>query len=267
MFEGKEVVVTEKMDGENTTIYSSGECHARSTESKGHPSRDYVKGKAREIGCMGAPDGWRFMGENLYAKHSIAYDLLPDYFVLFGVADGSNNARPWDEVEEWAKLLDIPHAPVVWRGRWDTKKIMGLYPFKSLFSSSAPAEGYVVRVAKAFPMSQFDKHVAKFVRAGHVQTSEHWMHQAITPNIRKTSSLRGQIVRLAYQKPEFRPALLPLLKRAKSYSRAYDAVSDDYRKGEITVYELNFLYALIEKAKSEQEAMRIVQNHRRGRYP
>ena len=216
MFGGKEVIVTEKMDGENTTIYSSGECHARSTSSQGHPSRDYVKGKAREIGCMGAPEGWRFMGENLYAKHSIEYDLLPDYFVLFGVADASNTARSWDEVEEWASLLDIPHAPVVWRGRWDTDKVMGLYPFKSMLTSKGPAEGYVVRVAGAFPMANFDKYVAKFVRKNHVQPdSEHWMHQTVQPNKRRTASearLRSEAIRLAYQKPELRSALLPLLK-------------------------------------------------------
>lgn len=35
-------------------------------------------------------------------------------------------------------------------------------------------------------MSKFDKHVAKFVRRGHVQPdSVHWMHQAITPNRRQ----------------------------------------------------------------------------------
>jgi hypothetical protein len=217
MFGGKQVVVTEKMDGENTTIYSTGECHARSLDSGNHPSRDYVKGKAREIGCMGMPDGWRLLGENLYAKHSIEYDLLPDYFVLFGVADAGNNARPWDEVEEWANLLDIPHAPVLWRGTWDTEKVMGLYPFKSLFSSSGKAgEGYVVRVAGGFPMGSFDKYVAKFVRSGHVQPdSEHWMSKAVEPNKRRRAfdSLRAATIRLAYARPELRADLLPLLKR------------------------------------------------------
>jgi hypothetical protein len=185
MFGGREVVITEKMDGENTTIYSTGECHARSLDSGKHPSRDYVRGKAREIACLGFPQGWRMMGENLYAKHSIEYDLLPDYFVIFGVADDEDYSRPWDEVEEWASLLEVPHAPVVWRGVWDTAEVMRLYPFKSMLSSKGPAEGYVVRDAGAFPMSQFDKHVAKFVRSGHVQPDAvHWMHQSVTPNKR-----------------------------------------------------------------------------------
>jgi hypothetical protein len=189
MFGGKQVIITEKMDGENTTIYSTGECHARSMDSGPHPSRDYVRGKAREVGCLGFPDGWRLLGENLYAKHSIEYDLLPDFFVVFGIVDSSNVARPWDEVEEWAKLLDLPHAPVVWKGKWDTEKVMDLYPFKSLLSSSGTSEGYVVRVAGSFSMSQFDKHVAKFVRSGHVQPdSVHWMHQKVVPNKRQKAA-------------------------------------------------------------------------------
>lgn len=34
IFHNKEVVVTVKMDGENTTIYPTGEYHARSLDSK-----------------------------------------------------------------------------------------------------------------------------------------------------------------------------------------------------------------------------------------
>ena len=36
------LIITEKMDGENTTIHAGG-CHARSPDSRYHPSRDWVK--------------------------------------------------------------------------------------------------------------------------------------------------------------------------------------------------------------------------------
>ena len=42
IFSGKKVVVTEKLDGENTTLYSD-HIHARSIDSKHHPSRNWVK--------------------------------------------------------------------------------------------------------------------------------------------------------------------------------------------------------------------------------
>ena len=41
-FRGKQVVVTEKMDGENTTLYTD-RLHARSLDSRHHPSRTWVK--------------------------------------------------------------------------------------------------------------------------------------------------------------------------------------------------------------------------------
>ena len=41
-FAGKEVVITEKMDGENTSMYRDG-IHARSIDGRHHPSRDWVK--------------------------------------------------------------------------------------------------------------------------------------------------------------------------------------------------------------------------------
>jgi hypothetical protein len=40
--EGREVVVTEKLDGENTTLYAD-HVHARSVDSAHHPSRSWVK--------------------------------------------------------------------------------------------------------------------------------------------------------------------------------------------------------------------------------
>ena len=41
-FHGKRVIVTRKMDGENTSIYGDG-LHARSIDGRNHPSRDWVK--------------------------------------------------------------------------------------------------------------------------------------------------------------------------------------------------------------------------------
>ena len=181
MFAGKEIVVTEKLDGENATIYSDGYCHARSIDSQYHPSRSTVKALAATISCN-LPPGWRLMGENLYARHSIEYDKLPDYFILFGIANENNQSLSWNEIEEWAELLDLKTAPVIYRGMWDEDTIKDLWPFASRFGGQS--EGYVVRTASGFPMSNFSNHVAKFVRKGHVQTKDHWMHKQVVPNVR-----------------------------------------------------------------------------------
>lgn len=183
MFGNKEIVVTEKMDGENFSAYSDGTCHARSLDSGPHPSRSYVKAKLKEIGCL-LPLGWRIMGENLYATHSIEYKELPDYFILFNIADQNNMALSWNEIEEWGELLEVPVVKVLWRGVWNAEDIKKLYPFKSFYGAKIP-EGYVVRDAGRFPMDDFTNHVAKFVRKHHVQTDQHWMQKTVVPNIIK----------------------------------------------------------------------------------
>lgn len=71
-FVGQEVVLTEKMDGENTTIKYNG-CHARSLDSRSHVSRDWLKRFANGFAYRIHPSV-RICGENLYASHSLFYD-------------------------------------------------------------------------------------------------------------------------------------------------------------------------------------------------
>jgi len=44
------------------------------------------------------------------------------------------------------------------------------------------SEGYVVRWARGFHASEFPRAVAKYVRAGHVQTDDHWLHRKVVRN-------------------------------------------------------------------------------------
>lgn len=39
---------------------------------------------------------------------------------------------------------------------------------------SCHPEGFVIRTAEGFSQDAFDRHVAKYVREGHVQTDETW---------------------------------------------------------------------------------------------
>lgn len=68
LYSGKQVLVTEKLDGECTTLYKDYS-HARSLDSNHHPSRDWVKRFHSEI-AHNIPEGWRVCGENVFAKHN-----------------------------------------------------------------------------------------------------------------------------------------------------------------------------------------------------
>jgi hypothetical protein len=177
-FVGRRVIVTQKMDGENTSLYCSG-MHARSVDSRHHPSRDWVKNLWSRIAGE-IPEGWRICGENLYAGHSIAYVDLPSYFMGFSIWNEQNECLSWDETREWFALLDIESIPVLYDGLFDEKTIRGLYDSRRDWETK---EGYVIRTADAFTYGQFRSCMAKFVRKGHVQTSKHWMRgQRIVPN-------------------------------------------------------------------------------------
>jgi hypothetical protein len=167
--EGSDVVVTLKMDGENTSMYSD-HIHARSVTSESHPARDWVKNLWSRI-AHDIPTGWRICGENLWAKHSIGYEDLDSFFLGFSVWNDKNICLSWGETLEWFELFNIHHVPVIYNGPFDQKTI------QSVFDNNYPVsdnEGYVVRVSHDFPYSSFRRSVAKWVRPNHVQTTKHW---------------------------------------------------------------------------------------------
>lgn len=170
---GREVVVTEKMDGENTTLYRDG-LHARSLDSGHHPSRAWVKALQGRIGAL-IPDGTRVCGENLYARHSIAYEELESWFYGFSVWDGEW-CLGWDETARVLRRLGIPAPRVLWRGVFDERALRGLK------LDPARREGYVVRTVEGFVREEFGRRLAKWVRPHHVQTDTHWMHAAVVEN-------------------------------------------------------------------------------------
>lgn len=174
IFEGKEVVVTEKMDGENTTLYNNY-LHARSLDSRNHLSRNWVKQWHASI-ARDIPPQWRVCGENLYACHSVAYDDLVSYFYGFSVWNDQEQCCSWDETLEWFSLLGIQPVPVLYRGVWNEEIIRGITV------DTSKQEGYVVRTDAAFAYDEFDQNIAKWVRKGHVQTDMHWMHQELIAN-------------------------------------------------------------------------------------
>lgn len=175
-FHGKRVIVTEKLDGENTTMYTD-HMHARSIDGRFHASRDWVKAFWGNIRAD-IPPGWRVCGENMYALHSIFYDELLSYFYGFSIWNNQNVALSWDDTMEWFKLLGITPVPVLYDGVYDEAKIQSLWTEEQ----RNRMEGYVVRMADPIPFDQFHQMVGKFVRKGHVQTNSHWMFDEIVPN-------------------------------------------------------------------------------------
>lgn len=172
---GIDVVITEKLDGENNSITKDGvyaRSHATFTTS---PWTREVRQLQSLIGRY-LSDCVYLFGEGMEGVHSIPYTNLTSYFYLFGVRDGDINLS-WKEVEEYSYLLDIPTVPVLFRGKINTynelKEIVnGLVSQPS--SLGGEREGIVIRNANSFHSDDFSINVMKWVRKGHVQTDEHW---------------------------------------------------------------------------------------------
>jgi hypothetical protein len=178
-FGDAQIVVTEKMDGECTTMYRDY-LHARSVEYAPHPSRDRVRALHGAI-AHDIPEGWRFCGENLYAAHSIAYDALPAYFLLFSVWNEKNECLPWEDTVLWAQLLGLSIVPLLYQGTWGEGIVRALDGAEQS-KLGGLREGYVVRLAGSFHYRAFRRSVAKYVRKDHVTTDEHWANRPVIPN-------------------------------------------------------------------------------------
>jgi hypothetical protein len=184
-FLGTDLILTEKMDGSNVCLEREA-CFARSHASTpSHPSFDAFKAFHAVVRDRLGED-LQVFGEWLYAKHSIIYNALPTYFMAFGVRDTKKGLwASWEEVELWADELGVASVPVLGRANIsDEKKLRSLIENHARMPSlvGSQREGVVVRVAHGFPDSEFEKSVAKWVRANHVQTDEHWKNQVIVRN-------------------------------------------------------------------------------------
>ena len=182
-FMGKNVVITEKLDGENTTLYPDGHTHARSIDSKYHASRSWIKADWANKAYRLGPD-LRIVGENLYAKHSIGYNHLTSYFYGFSVFH-NDICLSWNESKDLIHDFGYPTPNAFFEGILTPGILDSVEQF--VLTISDCTEGFVLRIADEFHIDDFSMNVAKYVRPNHVQTDNHWMHGEF-----KVNKLNGQ---------------------------------------------------------------------------
>ncbi len=174
---GREIVITEKLDGENTGMKNEG-VYAR---SHGTFTTSAWSREVRQLHLMKVKDNLDentfIFGENMEGIHSIEYTNLDSYFYMFGIRDNLVWLS-WDEIEEYSYLLGIPTVPVLFRGIVNSEKelrelVEGLVKNQSKLGGDI--EGVVVRVSDRFDDDDFKKSLQKWVRKNHVKTiDKHW---------------------------------------------------------------------------------------------
>lgn len=194
---GVPIILTEKMDGSNTSLETAG-CFARThAGAPTHASFSPLKAMHASLKWQ-IQNGMQYFGEWCYAKHSIEYSELPGYFLLFGIRILEGTMIPtvyhpmdhslwvsWERVEKQAKELSLSTVPVLFKGTVSSEKELQELVESFMNQPSACGgirEGVVARVARAFSDEEFSICIMKCVRANHVQTSEHWKDQEIIKN-------------------------------------------------------------------------------------
>ena len=175
-FVGEDVVVTEKLDGGNTLLHT-GKVYARSVSA---PSggKWMAMVKKHHAWKVNEPDVYLY-GEDIYGVHSVTYAPVAERetFYAFALRDGAGAFAAFDEVEAYAKQREIPVVPVLFRGRLRSVAEISAFMKQAHGEPSTlggEREGVVMRLARGFPAAEFQDNVCKSVRAGHVQTDEHW---------------------------------------------------------------------------------------------
>lgn len=172
---GREIVITEKLDGSNSCITKAG-AYGRSHGTFTTNPWDVELRRLHSLIQNDIEEDVYIFGESMYAIHSIEYTNLDSYFYMFAVRD-NGFWLSWDKVEEYAYLLDIPTAPVLFRGIVNTEKelrelVEGLVKNQSKLGGDI--EGVVVRVSDRFDDDDFKNSLQKWVRKNHVNTDSHW---------------------------------------------------------------------------------------------
>jgi hypothetical protein len=195
------LIVEEKLDGTNVGIHfgSDGkmalQCRGHLITEGMHPQYDLFKQWAvvkRPALEERLGDRLILFGEWVYARHSVHYRQLPHYFFEFDIYD--KEARAFLSLERRLSLIEgagIQTVPVLHAGALDRgqlEALIGPSRFDSRFEN--PISGTTDDVMEGLYLRTEAEGVvtgrAKLVRPEFVEKvkrSEHWQHQAMTPNL------------------------------------------------------------------------------------
>ena len=170
----REIVVTEKLDGDNTLIFQ-GEVYDRSGARAGPWAGLVKKHHAWKL----AGTGLSLYGENLHPVHAIEYaPMAPgETFRAFALRRLDGTFESFQALEDLCSSLDIPTVPVLFRGRRNSAAELDQLIHRAHTEPSllgGEREGVVVRVSGEIRTPDFPRMACKSVRLGHVQAEEHW---------------------------------------------------------------------------------------------
>lgn len=184
-----EVAVEEKLDGANLGFSVSADGKLRAQNRSHYVEEPYAGQFGRLRSWFPAheelltealgPDLVAF-GEWCAARHSLTYQHLPDWWLLFDVYD-RREQRFWSTARrnQWATKVRVATVPTLNRGKFSPQDLAQMLEDGGSAFSTGPLEGVVVRADDAAWLTAR----AKLVRANFTQSIEsHWRARALEWN-------------------------------------------------------------------------------------
>lgn len=155
LFTGK-ITITEKLDGANTGIIGTRDGfrlqkRGSLVDTSEHEQFNFFKSWSMRNynNLVKIPHGMIVYGELLRCVHHVKYDLLPDWFLVFGIFDRrSKRYYNWDEVIDVTTMLNLHTVPLiaqdVYMQRLEVGELFDEIQDSSALRTKGPMEGIVV---------------------------------------------------------------------------------------------------------------------------
>lgn len=184
-----EVVVEEKVDGANLGIAIAPNGYLR-IQNRGQYIESPFHGQFARLQIWldqhgphladAIPKGILVFGEWCAAKHSLEYDRLPDWLLVFDIYDhAARHFWSSGRRDELAARLGLATVPQIFRGKTDLAALTKLLDARMSTLRAGPMEGVILRSESAGWCSRR----AKLVRGDFAQAiGEHWSRRSIKWN-------------------------------------------------------------------------------------
>jgi ATP-dependent RNA circularization protein (DNA/RNA ligase family) len=192
-----ELIIEEKVDGANLGIsfdsnadillQNRGSCLQFPASGQWKKLEKWFTPKI-EILFESLMDRYILFGEWCYARHSVYYNCLPDWFLGFDIYDSQEKRFLSSALrDKFFQKMHIYQVPVIAEGRYD------LFSLKMLISESKLGNQMAEGIYLRFDDKEWLTQRAKLVHPAFIQsTGQHWSRSNIVPNKRaNVPTLRG----------------------------------------------------------------------------
>jgi RNA ligase len=167
------VVVEEKLDGANTTLWRDKDGQIRVAARGGADAMDrsrqlgrlraYAAERHESVGAL-AGDGWVLYGEWLWLTHTVHYDRLPDWLIALDLWCPESGFSSVAQRNDRCLSAGVQIPPRLFAGILGSAERLLSLLGPSAYSSSDPVEGVVLR--------REDGQRCKILRPGFVRRSD-----------------------------------------------------------------------------------------------